>query len=49
MSARPLSDAVTRHRMLHAIEIAAATGQRQTLADDGGERMKLIIQKKALL
>src|SRR5881409_2198823 len=24
-------DAVTRHRMLHAIEIAAATGQRQTL------------------
>jgi len=25
-------DAVTRHRMLHAIETAAATGQRQTLA-----------------
>jgi predicted dehydrogenase len=24
-------DAVTRHRMLHAIETAAATGQRQTL------------------
>src|SRR5260370_41414 len=24
-------DAVTRHRMLRAIEIAAATGQRQTL------------------
>ena len=23
-------DAVTRHRMLHAIETAAATGQRQT-------------------
>jgi predicted dehydrogenase len=26
-----LDDAVTRHRMLNAIEIAAATGQRQTL------------------
>jgi hypothetical protein len=25
-------DAVTRHRMLNAIETAAATGQRQTLA-----------------
>jgi predicted dehydrogenase len=24
-------DAVTRHRMLHAIETAAVTGQRQTL------------------
>jgi predicted dehydrogenase len=26
-----LEDAVTRHRMLDAIETAAATGQRQTL------------------
>src|SRR5439155_7160439 len=28
-------DAVTRHRMLHAIETAAATGQRQTLIQAG--------------
>src|SRR5437667_389890 len=29
---RTFDDAVTRHRMLNAIEIAAATGQRQTLS-----------------
>jgi predicted dehydrogenase len=31
-------DAVTRHRMLHAIETAATTGQRQTLGDGTARR-----------
>jgi predicted dehydrogenase len=33
-------DAVTRHRMLNAIETAAATGQRQTLVDPRGRHRK---------
>jgi predicted dehydrogenase len=38
-------DAVTRHRMLNAIEAAAATGKRQTLHDDSIRRSPSMSQE----